>query len=140
MGNTNTWPRARNPKRFYDGSIISEVQHVPDGEWYPHSSAEDSTEKSNVALYERINSGEFGEVVELTDEEKAKHTKDVNREIQQELFHDAVVVVRSLTDLKLMDSLDKKGEETMKKWQQYGKAVNEVDISQDEPKWPKQPK
>lgn len=139
MADKKVWPQARNPKRYMDGSILSEVQYEEGGPWLPHSSASDAGDPRNVALYKRIDSGEFGKVAPYTTQEKKAYTVGINQDEQQALFNDAVAVVRSLSDLELMGLLDEEGAAKMKAWRAYGKAVKEVDLTVEFPEWPAQP-
>lgn len=139
MASVKIWPQVRNPVRHVDGSITSEVQYFEGGEWFNHSSAADAEDSRNVDLYNRINSGEFGEVTPLTDKVKAEYIRGINFSEQQLMFEDAVAVVRSLDDLEVMGLLDDEGKAKKEAWKAYGKDLREVDITVENPEWPEQP-
>ena len=129
---------AKNLEWANDKTILADVM-LDDGKWYPYCASQDDISKEGVAIYERLASGEFGVPVNNIQAKAAERLALENNVKKSLLISNADSHISPLMGYAIAGIMSDVEKETFKAWNEYRKALEDVDVAATNIEWPAKP-
>ena len=133
--------KVSDAKRNVSGTISANVifSDEPDKE-YPFTASREDGVDYGRQLYHDLESGKYGDVAPVTDEDINAHWEIVNGAEKEKRLIEADRKINPMLGYAVSGILSDAEKETFKAWNEYRKALEDVDVAATNIKWPARPK
>ena len=120
-------------------SISCEIKFSDCSDYLPYHAASFDPDENGRKIYEVVKSEQFCKIAPFTKEDKLEKIRLDNNHVRSQLLLEADSIIRPLMAYVLAEIISKEDKARFKAWNEYRKALEDVDVTAADIEWPAKP-